>query len=1016
LSKIEKVKLTNFRVFRNNFNQVDFNNENGLPADFVCIYGQNGMGKTSFFDGIEWFSSGVIYRFEDKDVKKKIKKYKGYVLSNRNIEGKKDISYIEVKYSDNCTVKRTVIRANKDINEKGYRDYNKGRLNPNNFKMNIMDKQILPHNKIDSFIYANSPSEKYEEWGNFWDSDGSQRKLFTKVYRVKKLITKRIDSLQELREEAIEELKKLTVSYEKIKEINNKINEFNTTEPMCGVKLKEVIKKENEIINIPDGSEIKEYKNKVNKIIDIENLNRDKLIYILHFYKDNYTQKEVDLNNKIKKIRDQLDKYKELNVAGDTWFEEYNQWKQLSSDLKLINQQLKFKLASLDNKNKDLDNINEQIKKWKTSIKYLEVKENYFLSKAKGIEKIIKEISNNKYTEKVNNNTLEKLNILKKQNQNKINNLEEAKLKNEKEDLDIHITSVSEDDEKFLNLKKIYIDKYKNLENEIKSKSETANKGKDLYISYKKNFDELQDILIQAKGYIEKENLNNCPVCHTPFKNVELLLSKINLDEQSNNCKKLYDDYQLRLSEKEKTLNEKKELINKWNEECEKYKISIGEINSNLATEITNITNQNKKLEESIKLEEIKVNEFKEELNKISQYEEDFSEASIKEWLNIIKTAYKGKLDKSTKERDEISKLITSLDKEAKDFKLKVKELEDKNDDFNKKNINKVLVNKLDEMNTIKNLQIKEWNNFETYYNSLIMQNQELEKEIKDINNYIKGYENNDDKNSFREENLEYTQNSYRDYMLQMFKKKYIDFSDLISLFNKKDNIIKNLKIKVDILDYINNELCNSDYNVKYTELSRYIAIKEREFKKYEPCKEKIDDIFSMLKKYIEENIENVLGSKSMNQIYSIIEPNKEFKKLKIEVAFTNNGNKDDEDVPELHLESDGDDDESILPEYFFSTAQLNTVALSIFLGQALSMDLELKTIFIDDPVGHFDDINVLAFVDLLRNIIKDGKWQIVISTHDESFYNLLQHKISSEYYNSKFITFSSVGRINKIV
>ncbi|GAA0785791.1 AAA family ATPase [Hathewaya limosa] len=1011
MSKIEKVKLLNFRVFRDKFNQVDFNNENGLPADFVCIYGQNGMGKTSFFDGIEWFTSGVIYRFEDKDIKKEIRKYKGYVLSNRNIDRNNEKSYIEVKYSDNYAVKRTVIRANKDINEKGYRDYNKGRLNTNNFKMNIMDKQILPHNKIDSFIYANSPSEKYEEWGNFWDSDGSQRKLFTKVYRVKKLIAKRIDSLQKVCEEDIEELKKLTVSDEKIKEINNKINEFNTTEPMCGVKLKEVIKKENEIINIPDRSEIREYKNSVNKMIDIENLNRDKLIYLLHFYKDNYTQKEVDLNNKIKKIRDQLNKYKELNGAGDIWFEEYNQWKQLSSDLKLINQQLKFKVASLDTKNKDLDNINEQIKKWETSLKYLEVKENYFLSKAKGIEKIIKEISDNKYREKVNNDILEKLYILKKQNQNKISNLEEAKLKNNKEDFDIHVTSVSEDDKKFLDLKKIYIDKYKNLENEIKNKSETANKEKDLYISYKKNFDEIQNVLIQVKGYIEKENLNNCPVCHTPFKNVELLLSKINLDEQSSNCKKLYDNYQLRLLEKEKALNEKKELVTKWNEECEKYKASIGKINSHIAAKITNITNQNKKLEESIKLEDVKVNEFKGELSKISQYEEDFSEASIKEWLNIIKTTYKGKLDESTKEKDKISKLIISLDKETKDFKLKVKELEDKNDDFNKKNINKVLVSKLDEMNTSKNFQIKEWKCFEIYYNSLIMQNQELEKESKDINNYIKEYESNDDKNSFREENLEYTQNSYRDYMLQIFKKNYIDFSDLISLSNKKDDIIKNLKVKIDILDYINNELCSSDYNIKYTELSRDIAIKERELKKYKPCKEKIDYIFSILKKYIEENIENVLGSKSMNQIYSVIEPNKEFKKLKIEVMFTNNGNKDDEDVPELYLESDGDD-ETILPEYFFSTAQLNTVALSIFLGQALSMDLEVKTIFIDDPVGHFDDINVLAFVDLLRNIIKDGKWQIVISTHDESFYNLLKNKISDEYYNSKFITFSSIGKL----
>ncbi|OCB00113.1 AAA family ATPase [Clostridium beijerinckii] len=1004
MSKIEKVKLSNFRVFRDKFNEVEFNNENGFPADFVCIYGQNGMGKTSFFDGIEWFSSGVIYRFEDMNMLKELKKYTGYILSNRNIDWKNDSSYVEVKYSDNCEVRRSVLKINNN--------YNRGRTNPNNFKMNIIDKQILPHNKIDSFIHAKSPSEKYEEWGNFWDNDGSQRKLFSKVYNVKKLISKKIDLLKEAREEAIEELKELTVSDDKIKEINDKINEINTIEPICEIILKEVIKNENEIINIPDGSEIKEYKNSINKIVDIENLNRDKLTYLLNFYKDNYNQKEVDLNTKIKKISDQIEKYKDLNVAGDVWFEEYNKWKQLSTDLKLIDQQLKFKLISLDKKNKDLDNINEQIKKFEASLKYLDDKEDYFLSKARSIKNIIKEISDNKDNQKLNNDNLEKLISLKKQNQNKISNFEEAKIKNEKEDFDIHIISVSENDEKFIELKKIYIDKYNHIKNELKNKSKIANKEKELYISSKKNFDELQNILIQVKGYIEKENLNNCPVCHAPFKNVEVLLSKINLDEQGDNCKQLYDNYQLRLSEEEKSLNEKKDLINKWNEECEEYKVSIGKINSDIATKITDIKDENKKLEKRIKLEELKVNEFKEELNIISRYEEELSEASINKWLNIIKINYKGKLDQTTKEKSNISKLINSLDKEYKDLELKFKELEDKNNNFIKQNVNKVLVSKLDEMNSIKNFSVKKWNDFQIYYDSLIMQYQEIEKESTEIVNYIDRYEKNNNKNSFQEENFKYNQNNYRDYMLQIFKKDNIDFSDLFSLFNKKENILKNLKSKIDILDYINNELCYSDYNIRYTELNREILIKERELKKYEPCKKKIDNIFSMLKRYIEENIENVLGSKSMNQIYSIIEPNKEFKKLKIEVGFANKGNKDDEDVPELYLESDGDGDETILPEYFFSTAQLNTVALSIFLGQALSMDLEVKTIFIDDPVGHFDDINVLAFVDLLRNIIKDGKWQIVISTHDESFYNLLKNKISDEYYNSKFITFSSVGKL----
>ncbi|MBX7406115.1 hypothetical protein K4H42_04165 [Clostridium chauvoei] len=438
----------------------------------------------------------------------------------------------------------------------------------------------------------------------------------------------------------------------------------------------------------------------------------------------------------------------------------------------------------------------------------------------------------------------------------------------------------------------------------------------------------------------------------------------------------------------------------------------LGEEISNLTQKITRVIRENEKLKEDIKLDELKVNEFKEELDKISKYEKDFSQDSIKEWLNIIKKSYKSKLDKSIRDKEKLYLMVRELDKESRELKLNIKELEDKNDDFNQKDINKILVAKLEEINTINKSKIKEWIDFEKYYSSLIIKNEELKKQIKDIDNYIRGYEKNDYKDIFKEKYLKYNKNSYRDYMLQIFKGNYIDFSNLILLCKEKKHIIENLKRNIDILDYINIELCNSNYNEKYSVISKNISIKKYELKKYEASKNKIDGIFYNLKKYIEENIEEVLGSKPMNQIYSIIEPNKEFKKLKIEVSFTNS--EDGEDIPELYLKSSGDENEDILPEYFFSTAQLNTVALSIFLGQALSMDLEVKTIFIDDPVGHFDDINVLAFVDLLRNIIKDGEWQIVISTHDESFYNILKNKISDEYYNSKFITFSSVGKLSE--
>ena len=228
--KLQKVTLTNFRIFGNKDNVADFTNSDGNPADFVCFYGQNGMGKTSLFDGIEWFAKGNIYRFEGKNIKKEIKKYKGYILSNRNIENKDDKSYVEVEYSDKSIRKRTVKRAKKEIEEKGYRDYNAGQLNgKKNEKNYILDKQILPHDKIDSFIFANSPSGKYEEWGNFWDSDRSQRNLFNKVYSIKKLIAKRIEIIERSIEEDTEKLEKLVLSDEKVNEINNKIEVFNKT-------------------------------------------------------------------------------------------------------------------------------------------------------------------------------------------------------------------------------------------------------------------------------------------------------------------------------------------------------------------------------------------------------------------------------------------------------------------------------------------------------------------------------------------------------------------------------------------------------------------------------------------------------------------------------------------------------------------------------------------------------------------------------------------------------------------
>ncbi|KEO83017.1 AAA family ATPase [Tumebacillus flagellatus] len=84
-------------------------------------------------------------------------------------------------------------------------------------------------------------------------------------------------------------------------------------------------------------------------------------------------------------------------------------------------------------------------------------------------------------------------------------------------------------------------------------------------------------------------------------------------------------------------------------------------------------------------------------------------------------------------------------------------------------------------------------------------------------------------------------------------------------------------------------------------------------------------------------------------------------------------------------------------PSYIFSSAQVNAVALSFFLAMALQQQWSpLQLIALDDPVQSMDDLNVLALIDLIRNLLQDPsntRRQFIISTHDSSFYEWMLKK-----------------------
>jgi predicted ATPase len=79
-------------------------------------------------------------------------------------------------------------------------------------------------------------------------------------------------------------------------------------------------------------------------------------------------------------------------------------------------------------------------------------------------------------------------------------------------------------------------------------------------------------------------------------------------------------------------------------------------------------------------------------------------------------------------------------------------------------------------------------------------------------------------------------------------------------------------------------------------------------------------------------------------------------------------------------------------PETILSSSQMTALAVAVFLALNLGARVPLEAIVLDDPLQSLDDVNLLGLVDLLRRA-KEHR-QLLISTHDERFGNLLARKL----------------------
>jgi exonuclease SbcC len=139
----------------------------------------------------------------------------------------------------------------------------------------------------------------------------------------------------------------------------------------------------------------------------------------------------------------------------------------------------------------------------------------------------------------------------------------------------------------------------------------------------------------------------------------------------------------------------------------------------------------------------------------------------------------------------------------------------------------------------------------------------------------------------------------------------------------------------------------------------------------------------------------------TLNVIYRRLSPHPLFGPIKISVNSETKTLKIQVDVSEQL--SDGDSDgKGLAPLRYFSEAQQNILALSLFLSNSIHQRWShFGPILLDDPVQNMDDLNANALIDSLRTLVNQ-KRQFVLATCDIDFYRLLVLKLACLNTNGK--------------
>lgn len=1033
--KLKGIELDAFRIYQDK-QLFNFLTRSGEIANLIVIYAPNGYGKTSFIDGVEWALTGKINRISNNTIlKNTADSEKGVILKNRKSD--KEYGTVRIIAENGEFLEKNTKVIGRNGRKTDYAEGDTVLISDIFNSINLSDfstKSILGQDKIDSFLRSVNPRERYDTLTNFWDNENDSE-VFKSILSMNSESEKQQKMIEEQLQKISDEIESLVLRPNIISEINGLVKNFNHTK-LVDLKLPLLDRKNNqEFVNL--------LINTNSRLISIKLENESNLVTAEYLVK-NFVLFNQNVNELLR-IKDDLEeltlilnKFKKreerssaLNIVVSQVYVQYGKYRNFKELLKHYNnfEEIHKRIFNLEESIRDLtketSNLNSLKLRLEQQLTHIQNELKNVKKEKDDYEKNHSKLDSN--LDNYNNLQNRKYHLSKRSSQ--LKNLISIRRNNKQEIIKKKLTLESLFKYDIQNIININNDNnlFRPFINDIKKSYEfIIQKQQELkqleleYTKLGKLNQQLNTIFKVGKKFIEESRAASCPLCKKEYENFETLIENVDKDfievDSLNRIINDIENVKKEINEEENNMNT---IIKVFKKEIEKEINILIEKEVNIEAKIASHDSLNERINSklnNISLEEDYLISFFKDLKFVIENNDPNYVTNFKISMNEELARYSVSIgDYNNKVNENIENqrnLSTNLQRKELEIQFNKNIIRELREDQIIKRVNQLIEDlkvdkrkeKIKEAYEVSRQDLLELlNNRTIILNQINILNQELEN----IRHQEKIDENETKQNRYLE-----VQNNIDSYMLKLktvlmedtLTKENFSEEDILlihrNINHEKNNIKEGLSLLNKLMEftkYIENNIELKTKESKKRDLEEHLIVLNRGNEELSRAK---DD----LTKYIKTKIDNTFNLDSINRIYQRIDPHPDFNNIKFETDLT-------KEKPELNIYASSRN-ETLAPILFFSAAQVNILSLSIFLAKALIREEGLNTIFMDDPIQHLDNLNILSFIDLLRSITNKLDKQVILSTHNENFYKLIKRKMDPKYTKSKFIELESFGKI----